>query len=109
MTRAPAAMTSATCSPSREKSAERIDGATWRPPKSSRADPAAADLSVAASIGRLDGAKHRVAAMLAEQVLVGAHANDGLMLAAVRALRYELVAPQAVHAAVATGELRGPK
>ena len=32
MTRAPASITSATCDPSREKSAERIDGATRRPP-----------------------------------------------------------------------------
>src|SRR4051812_689827 len=99
MTRAPAAMTSSTCAPRREKSAERIEGATWRPPKSSRAGAAVDDFSVAASIGLLDGAKHRVAAMLAEQVLVRAHANDRLVLAAVRALGNELVAPQAVHAA----------
>src|SRR5215204_1097501 len=109
MTRAPAAITSATCAPRREKSAERTEGATWRPPKSSRGDAASGDLSVAASIGRSDGTKHRVAAMLAEQVLRRAHANDRLVLTAVAALRDELVAAQAVDAAIAAGQLRGPK
>src|SRR5215208_5702449 len=47
--------------------------------------------------------------MLAEHVLGRAHPDDRLMLAAVRALRHELVAPQTVDAAVATCELRRPE
>ena len=43
--------------------------------------------------------------MLAEQVLGGAHADDCLVGAAVRALGGELVAPEAVDAAVSAGEL----
>src|SRR5215217_6191806 len=54
-------------------------------------------------------AKHRVAAMLAEQILRSAHADNGLMSAAVRALGDELVALQAVHAAVPASELGGSK
>src|SRR5688500_17199361 len=50
--------------------------------------------------------QHRVAAMLAEEVLVGAHADDGLVLATVLAGRDELVAAQAEDAAVAAGQLR---
>src|SRR3954447_25977104 len=99
MTRAPASMTSATWAPSREKSADRIDGATCRPPNSSRA---------AGTISS-HRAQHRVAAMLAEHVLSGAHPGDRLVLAAVRTLRDELVAPQAVDAPEATGQLRGPQ
>src|SRR3954463_8359122 len=94
MTRAPASITSATCAPRRAKSADRIDGATWRSPKRSRA-----------LIGRLHRGQHRVTAVLAEHVLGGAHADDRLVLAAVGALRDQLVAPQAVDAPVAAGEL----
>src|SRR6478609_11751381 len=94
ITRAPASMTSATWAPSFEKSAERIDGATWRSPKRSRA-----------VTGRSHRGKHRVAAMLAEHVLRGAHPDDRLVLAAVGTLRDELVAPQAVDAAIAAGKL----
>src|SRR3954453_2234845 len=99
MTRAPASMTSATWAPSREKSADRIDGATCRPPKSSRAP------------GTISShrAQHRVAAVLAEHVLGGAHPGDRLVLAAVGTLRDELVATQAVDAPEATGQLRGPQ
>src|SRR4051794_27896111 len=43
--------------------------------------------------------------MLAAQVLGSAHAHDGLVLAAVRALRDQLVAPQAIDAAVAARQL----
>jgi hypothetical protein len=43
--------------------------------------------------------------MLAEQILGRAHPGDRLVLAAVGALRDQLVAAQAVHAAVAPGKL----
>ena len=43
--------------------------------------------------------------MLAEHVLGGAHADDRLVLAAVRAVRDQLIAPQAVDAAKAAGQL----
>src|SRR5680860_1916113 len=43
--------------------------------------------------------------MLAEQVLVGGHADDRLMLAAVRTARDELVAAQAVDAPVTARKL----
>src|SRR3954453_21336538 len=98
ITRAPASITSATCAPSRAKSAERIDGATCRAPNRSRA-----------VIGPSHRAQHRVAAVLAEHVLGGAHPGDRLMLPAVGALRDQLVAAQAVHAPETARQLRGPQ
>ena len=52
-----------------------------------------------------DGLQHRAAAMLAAQVLGGAHPDDRLMRPALGAPRDELVAPQAVDASVAAREL----
>src|SRR4051812_7705269 len=95
ITRAPAARTSLTCSPRRAKSADRIDGATRRPLNASRF-----------AIKISDVAQHRVAAMLADHVLCGAHPGDRLVLAAARTLRDQLVAEQAVHAAKAARQLR---
>ena len=106
MIRAPAAITSSTCAPSREKSAERIEGATRLRAKRSRAR----------GRGVIGGgfhplpqmlAEHRVAAVLAHHVLGAAHAADRLVLAAVRALGDELEAAQAVDADEAPGQLRG--
>src|SRR5688572_9021160 len=102
ISRAPASMTSATCAPRRAKSDERIDGATRFPAYSSWRE--AVVFSVAASISGpsvrvgLDVAQHRVAALLAAHVLASAHPADRPMLAAVRALRDELVAAQAEDA-----------
>src|ERR671922_2184008 len=110
ISRAPAAITSATWAPSREKSAERIDGATRRPPNRSRAVVAAGALSVLASIApELHGPEHRVTAMLAEEVLGGAHSNYRLVLPALRALRDQLVAAQAVDAPIPARKLGGPQ
>src|SRR5262245_51027347 len=101
ISRAPASMTSPTCAPRREKSAERMEGATRLPENSSRRD--SVPDSVAASTS--DAPQHRVAAVLAPHVLGSAHAADGLMLAAVRTLRDELEAAQTVHADEAARKL----
>src|SRR3954451_10660508 len=98
ITRAPAAITSSTCAPNRENSAERMDGGTGRSPKRTRG-----------GIACLHGAEHRIAAVLAAQVLVGAHPGDRLMLATVGALRDQLITSQGVDAAVAARQLRRAK
>src|SRR5579862_5804771 len=95
MTRAPAASTAPTCSPSRAKSAARIDGATWRP--------------VRLRGIRLDRSEHAALAVVAGDDRRARHADDGGMLAAVRAHRHELVPLQAVHAAIATRDGGGPQ
>src|SRR4051794_22640734 len=86
--RAPASSTVSTCSPRRAKSAARIDGAT-----------------VTAS----HLAEHARPAVGAGDVCRGRHAHDRRVLAAVRAHGHELEAGQAVHAAIAPGEVGGPQ
>ncbi len=54
---------------------------------------------------RLDHLQHRAAAVAADDVRRVRHAGDGRVGAAVRALRAELVAVQAVDAAVAPGQV----
>src|SRR5262245_49792321 len=56
-----------------------------------------------------DGLEHRIAAMLAEEVLGRAHSDDRLVCPTVGALRGELVAPQAVDASIPAGELGRPR
>src|SRR5689334_9256061 len=95
--RAPASSTAATCSPSRAKSAARIEGAMWRPPRISC-------LVIAAR--RSDRREHAPLAVHAGELRSRRHAHDRGMLAAVRADRHELEAMQAVDAAVAPGHVR---
>ena len=95
MTRAPASRTSWTCSRSRPKSAERIEGATRTPRRSSRATS--------------DRLKHALAAVVALDDRRAGHAHDRRVLTAVRAHRGELVAVQAVDAAVAAGQVGRPQ
>ena len=98
--RAPAAITSSTCAPSRAKSAARIDGAIRRVVNRS-----AGLMAVRSS----DRPQHRMAAMLADHVRGTAHPHDCLVLAAVRALRDELVALEAEDAAEAAGKRCRPQ
>ena len=89
ITRAPTSITSATCAPSFEKSADRIDGAIRR------------DAEELCGRWGSYGPEHRVAAMLADHVLGTAEPDDRLVLAAVLARRRDLVALEAEHAAKA--------
>ena len=86
ITRAPASSTSCTCSPSRSKSAARIDGAT----RGARQRAPASYLP-----------QHAAAADVAHDDRGARHPHDRRVLAAVRAHRDELEAVQAVDAAVA--------
>src|SRR6478672_6518634 len=110
ITLAPAPSTSATCSPSRAKSADRIDGATWRSRRISlRVGTAASGFALTrlvSRIGALDGFQHAALAVVARDDRRARHAHDRRMLAAVRADRDELIAPQAVNAAVAAWHRR---
>ena len=89
--RAPASSTAPTCSPSRAKSAARIEGATPAGPPPS------------------DRLEHRAPAVVAGVERGARHAHDRRVLAAVRAHRGELEAAQAVHAAVAPGQVARPQ
>src|SRR4051794_22435137 len=106
MTRAPASITRSTSAPSREKSAERIDGAT----RGEAISSAMRSLIGAEPTERvrtwLSRSKHRGAAGLALHVLGVAHAGDRLVFAAVRALRDQFEAAEAVDAAQPPGQLR---
>src|SRR5437899_2216427 len=102
ITRAPAASTSLTCSPRREKSADRIEGATRT---SRRRSPVATVRSSQHTPS--DGHEHRIPAVVALEDGRRGHAHDRRVLAAVGTDRGELEAVQAVDAAVAPGEVRG--
>ena len=85
---APASSTAATWSPSRAKSAARIEGAT----PFGVISPGASSPAVVADVQRGVG-----------------HPHDRRVLAAVRAHRAQLEAMQAVHAAVAAGQVGRPQ
>jgi hypothetical protein len=106
MTRAPASNTSFTCAPRREKSADRIEGAT----RSSRSSGDACDGTSGLSRDwrtPLDRPQHASLAVVAGDDGGGRHSHDRGMLTAVRAHRYEFVSLQAVHTAVAAGHGSG--
>src|SRR3954447_21389608 len=112
MTRAPASITSASWAPRREKSAERIEGATPGDSISSRIRSLMVPATYPA--GRpanraSGGAQYRGAAGVALQVLGLAHPGDRPVLAAVRALRDQLEAAEAADAAQPSGQLGGPQ
>src|SRR5438270_10721571 len=96
ITRAPAASTSSTCEPSREKSAERIDGATRR---SSRSGFPTA----------LHSSEHAALAVVTREYGGTRHPHDRGVLAAVGAYRDELVTLHAVEAPIAAGHGSGPQ
>ena len=104
ITRAPAARTSSTWAPSRAKSADRIDGATRGSRSSAAVVPAAEPVR---SSHRLDRPQHAALAVVAGDDRRARHAHDRRVLAAVGAHRDELVALQAVDAAVAPGHRGG--
>ena len=100
ITRAPAASTSPTCSRSRPKSAERIEGATRTPPA------ARVSTALISSGCSSDRHQHAVAAVVALEDRRRGHPHDRRVLTAVGAHRGQLEAVQAVDAAVAAGKVR---
>ena len=102
MTRAPAASTSSTCSPRRAKSADRIEGAIRRSRSSAASRQRARSMA-----SHLDRPQHAAVAVVAGDDRRARHPHDRRVLAAVRAYRDQLVALQAVHAAVTPGAAVG--
>src|SRR4051812_40772774 len=99
ITRAPACTTSATCAPSRAKSAARMLGAIRG---------AGVVICRAAPYGTgSDLDEHRAAAVVAHRRGRRRHPHDGAVLAAVGADGPQLEAVQAVDAPVAAGQRRG--
>src|SRR5580658_1137715 len=105
MTRAPTSITSATCAPSRAKSAERIEGAKRR----SWSISSTPSRLVLVEVINLHGPEHAALTVIAGDDGRARHAHDRRVFAAVRAHRHELVALQAVQATVSTGYGRGPQ
>src|SRR5918998_2877077 len=93
MTRAPASMMSRTWTARSAKSADRIEGATWRSARGTWSDLP----------------EHGCLAGVAGQDRGLRHAHDRRMLAAIGAQRAQLEAVQAVHAAIAPGQVRRPQ
>src|SRR5581483_7839143 len=100
ITRAPAAITSATCSPRRAKSADRIDGAI-RDSRSRRSVASGGPAELSGNLDRLNRPQHAAVTVVAGDDRRARHAHDRRVLPAVRAHRHELVALQAVDASIA--------
>src|SRR5581483_4241006 len=101
MIRAPASSTSFTWDPRRAKSADRIEGATWRSAKMPDRE--------GWECTRLDRLQHAALAVVAGDARGARHAHDRGMFAAVRTHRDQLVTLQTPETAIATGQGRGPQ